>query len=88
MDACHLRGFLKEQILTVVGINGNDVMYPIAFTIYESENRQSWGWFLEQFMRDIDSQEKINWTFISYQQKVSQLCISCLLYNLLICISC
>ena len=60
MDACHLRGFLNEQILTVVGINGNDVMYPIAFTIYESENRQSWEWFLEQFMRDIDSQEKIN----------------------------
>ncbi len=41
VDACHLRGFLKGQILTVVGIDGNDVMYPIAFTIYESENRQS-----------------------------------------------
>ena len=73
MDGCHLRGFLKEQILTVVGINGNDVMYPIAFTIYEGEIRESWEWFLEQFMRDIDPHEKINWTFISDQQKVSQL---------------
>jgi hypothetical protein len=39
--------------------------------ICEGENRQRWEWFFEQFMRDIDPQEKINWTFICDQQKVS-----------------
>ncbi|GMY33946.1 transposon [Fagus crenata] len=70
MDGCHLRSFLKRHILTTVSIDGNDGMYPIAFAICEGENKESWEWFLEKFMRDIDPHEKINWTFISDQQKV------------------
>ena len=37
VDACHLRGFLNGQILTIVGIDVNDKMYLIAFSICEGE---------------------------------------------------
>jgi hypothetical protein len=58
MCICLLRGLLKGQILTSVGIDNNDGMYPIAFAICEGENGESWEWFLEQFMRDIDPPKK------------------------------
>ena len=41
LDACHLRGFLKGQLLAVVGIDGNDGMYPIAFVVCEGETKAS-----------------------------------------------
>ena len=36
LDACHLRGFLKGQLLAAVGIDG---MYPIAFVVREGETK-------------------------------------------------
>ena len=53
LDACHLRGFLKEQLLVAVGIDGNDGMYPIAFVVREGETKDSWSWFLELLLVDI-----------------------------------
>ena len=42
LDACHLRGFGKGQIIAVVGIDANDGMYPIAFAVCAGENNDSW----------------------------------------------
>ena len=53
LDACHLRGFLKGQLLAAVGIDGNDGMYPIAFAVCEGETKASWSWFLELLLVDI-----------------------------------
>ena len=50
LDACHLRGFLKGQLLAAVGIDG---MYPIAFVVREGETKDSWSWFLELLLADI-----------------------------------
>ena len=53
LDACHLRGFLKGQLLATIGIDGNDGMYPIAFDVCEGETKNSWSWFLELLLVDI-----------------------------------
>lgn len=73
LDACHLRGFLNGQLLAVVGIDGNDGMYLIAFAICEAETKASWSWFLELLLADISPVRECGWAFTSDQQKV---CVS------------
>ncbi|KAK9985652.1 hypothetical protein SO802_030603, partial [Lithocarpus litseifolius] len=70
LDACHLRGFLKGQLLAAVGIDRNDGMYPIAFAVCESETKDSWSWFPELFLTDIGPVREHGWTFFSNQQKI------------------
>ncbi|KAK8628769.1 hypothetical protein V6N13_009352 [Hibiscus sabdariffa] len=38
LDGCHLKGYHEGHLLTVVGIDTNDCIYPIAFVVVE--NRQ------------------------------------------------
>ena len=84
LDACHLRGFLKGQLLAAVGIDGNDGMYPIAFAVCEGETKAGWSWFLELLLADIGPVRERGWTFTSDQQKVcvSFFCVSLMLYSL------
>ena len=79
LDACHLRGQLKGQLLATVGIDGNDGMYPIAYAVTEEETKGSWCWFLEKLLCDVDQGSEHGWCFISDQQKVSMLIFP--LYN-------
>ena len=73
LDACHLRGFLKGQLLAAIGIDGNDGMYPIAFAICEGETKDSWLGFLELLLADIGLVRECGWTFTFDQHKV---CVS------------
>ncbi|KAM3245850.1 hypothetical protein P3L10_007617 [Capsicum annuum] len=67
IDGCHLKGNQKGgQLLTVVDIDGNDNMYPIAFAIVEGELSETWSWFLKLLDEDLGiSQNFFAWTFIS-----------------------
>ena len=80
VDTCHLRGFIKGQILTTVGIVGNDGMYPIAFVVCEGQIKENWECFLQQFMLDIDPHGIKNWSFILDQQKVCQISTNCVIF--------
>ena len=79
LAACHLRGFLKGQLLAATRIDG---MYPIAFVVCEVKNKDSWSWFLELLLADIGPVRERGWTFISDQQKV---CNYLCKFNLTIC---
>ncbi|KAL2922877.1 Palmitoyltransferase ZDHHC2 [Bienertia sinuspersici] len=48
VDACFLKTFLGGQLLSAVGRDGNDQMYPIAWAVVEGENNLSWEWFFNQ----------------------------------------
>ena len=48
MDGTFLTGKYKGQILTAIGVDGNNQVVPVAFAFVESENRDSWYWFLER----------------------------------------
>nr|AAP54225.2 Transposable element protein, putative, MuDR [Oryza sativa Japonica Group] len=41
-------GKYRGQILTAIGCDGNNQVVPMAFAFVESENTESWYWFLER----------------------------------------
>lgn len=48
IDGTFLTGKYKGQILTAVGVDGNNHILPVAFAFVENENTDSWYWFLER----------------------------------------
>lgn len=70
LDGCHLKGPFGGQLLTAVGSDANDGMYPIAWAVVEAENSDSWNWFLQQIVEDLGIDNSGSWTFISDRQKV------------------
>ncbi|CAH9091539.1 unnamed protein product, partial [Cuscuta europaea] len=60
---------MKGEILSAVGRDANNQMYPIAWAVVEIENTSSWTWFLELLHNDLDVTAPDEWTFISDQQK-------------------
>lgn len=47
LDGCHIKTKFGGQLLTAVGIDPNDCIYPIAMAVVEVESLSSWRWFLE-----------------------------------------
>ena len=66
LDGCHLKGVYTGQVLTAVGKDGNENIFPIAYAVVESETKETWCWFLEILIQDIGSQAL---TFMSDRQK-------------------
>ena len=54
LDGCFLKGEFGGQLLTAVGKDGNNQMFPIAYGIVESENYSSWKWFVDLLIADLD----------------------------------
>ncbi|KAL3514952.1 hypothetical protein ACH5RR_021854 [Cinchona calisaya] len=53
MDGCHLRGPHQGILLTTVGIDPNNCIYPIGYCVVESENKDSWKWFLTYLIHNL-----------------------------------
>ncbi|KAK2656600.1 hypothetical protein Ddye_009652 [Dipteronia dyeriana] len=51
LDGCHLSGKFGGVLLLPTALDGNYCIIPIAISICESENAESWIWFLRQ-LRD------------------------------------
>src|SRR5438105_6198268 len=47
IDGTFLIGKYKGQILTAIGVDGNNQVLPVAFAFVENENPGSWYWFIE-----------------------------------------
>lgn len=71
VDGCHLKGFQKGgQLLSAVGVDGNNCMFPIAFAAVEGELKETWKWFVQHLATDLDVfSNPQGWTFISDKQK-------------------
>ncbi|XP_039131891.1 uncharacterized protein LOC120268648 [Dioscorea cayenensis subsp. rotundata] len=46
LDGCHLKGKYKGVMLAATSIDGANRLFPVAYGIVESENIESWTWFL------------------------------------------
>ncbi|WOL08016.1 hypothetical protein Cni_G16768 [Canna indica] len=68
-DGCFLKTFLGGQLLSVIGIDVNNQMFPIAWAVVEGENYDAWRWFLGLFFDNLEISQGYGWTFISDQQK-------------------
>ncbi|XP_021828203.1 uncharacterized protein LOC110768680 [Prunus avium] len=53
VDACPLKGPYPGQILTAVGVDGNNGLFPIAYAVAKIENKDSWIWFLSLLIEDL-----------------------------------
>ncbi|GJR83642.1 mutator type transposase [Tanacetum coccineum] len=69
LDGCFLSGTYLGWILTAVGVDPNNGIYPLAYAIVESENKDSWKWFLDCIGDNLDLFRNSNFTFISDRQK-------------------
>jgi hypothetical protein len=46
LDGCHIKTRYKGNLLTAVGIDPNDCIFPIAMGLVQVECTSSWEWFL------------------------------------------
>ncbi|GKB82747.1 elongation factor G, III-V domain-containing protein [Tanacetum coccineum] len=69
LDGCFLKGVVKGMLLTAVGKDPNNQMFPVAWAIVEIESESSWTWFLRRLRVDIKTQDGDEWTFMSDKQK-------------------
>ncbi|GJT93306.1 FAR1-related sequence 10 [Tanacetum coccineum] len=54
LDGAFMRGQYPGQMLTALGVDANNGIYPVAYGIVESENQYSWTWFLKCLADDFD----------------------------------
>ncbi|KAJ0007618.1 hypothetical protein Pint_30463 [Pistacia integerrima] len=57
VDGCHLKGPYDGVLLSAVFMDANSGIFPVAITICEIENKESWRYFmtlLKEFIGDID----------------------------------
>ncbi|KAL3644998.1 hypothetical protein CASFOL_010178 [Castilleja foliolosa] len=69
VDGCHLKGPHGGILLTAVGFDPNNNIYPIAYAVVGSENGGNWEWFLNLLKIDLEIQNDSEWTFMSDKQK-------------------
>jgi hypothetical protein len=48
IDGTFLTGKYRLQMLTAIGVDGNSQLLPVTFAFVESENTNSWYWFLKR----------------------------------------
>ncbi|XP_020094138.1 uncharacterized protein LOC109714112 [Ananas comosus] len=46
LDGAHLKGKFKGIIVSAIALDGNNSVFPVAYGVVESENAESWEWFL------------------------------------------
>jgi hypothetical protein len=68
---CHFKTKYGGQLLTVVGMDPNDCIFPIAFAVVEVEDTSTWSWFLGTLKQDLGIVNTGPWTIMSDKQKVS-----------------
>jgi len=70
VDASFLKTFLGGTLLTIVGIDRNNQMFPLAWVVAEEENNESRGWFLTNVRACLGGTNIGGLTIISDQHKV------------------
>jgi hypothetical protein len=71
LDGCFLKGPMKGELLSAIGRDANNQIYPIAWAVVEYENKDSWDWFLGHLQKDIHIPIGVEgWVFITDKQKV------------------
>ncbi|KAL4367412.1 hypothetical protein GQ457_05G016070 [Hibiscus cannabinus] len=69
LDGCFLKGPFKGEILSVVGRDSNNQIFPIGWAVVEVENMDSWAWFLKNIQYDLQLGDGEKFTLISDMQK-------------------
>ncbi|CAI9273834.1 unnamed protein product [Lactuca saligna] len=69
LDGCFLKGQCKGELLTAIGRDANNQIYPIAWAVVEVGNKVNWTWFLELVSEDLSLDASRGLCVISDQHK-------------------
>ncbi|KAI5351730.1 hypothetical protein L3X38_004621 [Prunus dulcis] len=69
LDGCFLKSVYGGQFLAAVGIDANNETWVIAYAVVESECKESWVWFLDLLVKDVEIVNQFGYTFILDKQK-------------------
>ncbi|XP_021747291.1 uncharacterized protein LOC110712855 [Chenopodium quinoa] len=69
VDGCHLKGNYGGILLSVVSLDPNNEIFPIAIAVVDSENKTSWTWFFHHLKNILTNDGRDEWTIISDRQK-------------------
>ncbi|CAL9014767.1 unnamed protein product [Prunus brigantina] len=62
-------GPYPRQILTAVGVDGNNGYFPVAYAVVDIESKDSWIWFFNLLIEDLGITNGQAWVVISDKQK-------------------
>lgn len=68
LDGCFLKN--SGQLLSAVGRDANNHIFPLAWAVVSVENKDNWTWFLKVLSDDIEMESGLGLTLISDQHKV------------------
>nr|XP_009772176.1 PREDICTED: uncharacterized protein LOC104222632 [Nicotiana sylvestris] len=70
-DGIFMKGVCKGELLSCIGKDGNNQMYPVAWAVVEKETKHTWSWFFRCLMHDLQLTESQGegLTIISDMQK-------------------
>ncbi|GKD79970.1 pentatricopeptide repeat-containing protein, partial [Tanacetum coccineum] len=54
LDGCFLKKPNVGEILTAIGRDGNNHIFPMAWAVVNVENKDNWSWFLDLLRDDLD----------------------------------
>lgn len=69
IDGCNLKERFRRLLLSVVSIDANSEMFPMAFVVVEQENKQSWSWFFTYLKKFVGEGDPNTWTIMIDMQK-------------------
>nr|GFC36997.1 hypothetical protein CTI12_AA204890 [Tanacetum cinerariifolium] len=69
LDGCFLKSTCRGELLTAMGRDGNNQMFPIAWAVVNIENTDNWEWFLASLCEDLRLNGGDYMTVISYGHK-------------------
>lgn len=75
LDGCFLKKPNSGEILTTVGRDGNNHIFPVAWAVVTVENKDKWSWFLRLLADDLEIPHGQGVTLMSDQHKVI-VCVS------------
>lgn len=70
LDGCFLKGVCKGELLSAVGRDANNHIYPIAWAVVNVESKATWKWFIDHLMDDIGGGQGSGITLLSDGHKV------------------
>ncbi|KAJ9538305.1 LOW QUALITY PROTEIN: hypothetical protein OSB04_031038 [Centaurea solstitialis] len=75
LDGCFLKGVCGGELLTAIGRDGNNHIFPVAWAVVNVENKDNWTWFITLVGEDLEVETGEGLTLISDQHKLRMSCL-------------